>query len=262
MVVKLCHTYCMLKNYLFSEQGTAAPVVLIITGILSTITVAGLLANSFGAFIQADMRTEADLRTRTVGEQFQVQVVVESSIPVNAFSGDLSFNTEILEVAEIEYNTSIADLWVKEPWYNHGAGTVNFAGGTTKQGGFMGTDTLLTVTFITLKEGQGFIGITNARILQHDGLGSNTELKDSIDTIFMVQNSATNTIDILHKSNPKSMWYGVQNQTPSTDLNQDGKQTIADVSIFMMQMVSQNIQSDFNQDGNVSTADLSILLGK
>ena len=126
----------MMQNYSINVKGAAAPLVLIITGIVSTLTVIGLLANSFGAFAQADMRTEADLRTRSVGEQFQVRLIVESSVPVNAFAGDLSFNRDVLEVSRIDYNTSIADLWVKEPWYSNGEGTINFAGGTTKPGFF------------------------------------------------------------------------------------------------------------------------------
>ena len=149
----------MIQNYSFGVKGTAVPFALAIAGVVSTLTIAGLMANSFSAYPQADMRTEADLKTRSIGEMFQVKLVVESSVPVNAFSGDLSFNTEILTVERIDYNTSIADLWVKEPWYSNGGGIITFAGGTTKQGGFTGTDTLLTITFTTHKEGQGFIGI-------------------------------------------------------------------------------------------------------
>jgi hypothetical protein len=252
----------MVKRKHFFIQGTGIPLSLTIAGIFGLVAGASLLANSFGAFPQADMRTEAELHTRIVGEEFEVQLVVESSIPVNAFSGDLTFNTDVLSVARIDYNTSIANLWVQEPWYSNGEGTINFAGGTTKAGGFQGTGTLITVTFTTLKEGQGFIGITNARILQHDGLGSETNLEQPIDAIFTIENSTGNSVDVLHKSDPKSTWFNVQKEKPSTDLNADGEQTIADVSIFMMQMVSQNMQSDFNEDGKVSATDLSILLDK
>ena len=208
------------------------------------------------------MRTEADIRTLKVGEQFQVRLIVESSVQVNAFEGDLSFNRAVLEVSGINYNTSIADLWVQEPWYSNGEGTIAFAGGTTKPGGFSGTGTLITVNFTTLKEGQGFIGITNARILQHDGLGTETTLQQPIDAIFTVENASTNNVDVLRKSDPESTWFAVLHEKPKTDLNADGKQTIADISIFMMQMVSQNMQSDFNEDGKVTAADLSIILNK
>jgi hypothetical protein len=46
---------------------------------------------------------------------------------------------------------------------------------------------------------------------------------------------------------------------PQTDLNNDGEQTIADVSIFMTDLITQNDRSDFNQDGTVDLKDLSIL---
>ena len=45
----------------------------------------------------------------------------------------------------------------------------------------------------------------------------------------------------------------------SPDLNDDGAQTIADVSIFMRHLATQNFRSDFNNDGVVNLVDASIL---
>jgi hypothetical protein len=48
----------------------------------------------------------------------------------------------------------------------------------------------------------------------------------------------------------------------TTDLNSDGFHTIADVSIFMRHLSTQNTRSDFNGDGIVSAKDLSIILNQ
>jgi hypothetical protein len=45
-----------------------------------------------------------------------------------------------------------------------------------------------------------------------------------------------------------------------TDLNEDGKQTISDVSIFMINMVGDDPRFDFNRDGDVDAKDLSIMM--
>lgn len=54
--------------------------------------------------------------------------------------------------------------------------------------------------------------------------------------------------------------YEVLEKAPSTDLNNDGKQTIADISIFMLNIVGNNARYDFNLDGSVDLRDLTILL--
>ena len=49
-------------------------------------------------------------------------------------------------------------------------------------------------------------------------------------------------------------------ERPSTDLNGDGRQSISDISIFMINMAGDDPRYDFNLDGAVNTKDLSILL--
>jgi hypothetical protein len=52
----------------------------------------------------------------------------------------------------------------------------------------------------------------------------------------------------------------ISEEPPSTDINGDGKQTIADMSIFMLHIMGSDLRYDFNQDGKVNTSDLSILM--
>ena len=52
----------------------------------------------------------------------------------------------------------------------------------------------------------------------------------------------------------------VAREAPSTDLNNDGRQTITDVSIFMLNMFGNNLRFDFNVDGVINATDMSIIM--
>lgn len=198
----------------------------------------------------------------TVGETFEVTVKVDANIPVNVFSGLITYNNQTLHIEKIDYNTSIADLWAVLPWYSNGDGTMNFAGGTTRPGGFTGSGDLITITFKTLATGEAALMLDDARILQHDGLGTDVELVDNpIDALFTISPEALEEITIVKEESQKSR-VRVVTTVPSTDLNHDGKQNFPDMSIFMTYLPKQDLRADFNLDGIVNLADLSILMNR
>jgi hypothetical protein len=207
----------------------------------------------------AEMRIEPLSGTALVGGTFAVNVVVDSSVPVNVFSGELTFNSAILVVDSIDYNTSIADLWTETPWYSNGDGIIMFAGGTTKAGGFVGTGNLVTVTFRAVAEGEGALAVHQARILKHDGLGTDVSIREVVEAVFVVE-SEVEPQDNLVVNDVKEGAVQVVTTRPSTDLNGDGKQTMADLSIFLLHFTNNNPRSDFNLDGDVDAKDWSILL--
>lgn len=190
------------------------------------------------------------------GAEIVVQVVVESSIPVNAFAGELQFDSTKLEVARIDYNNSIADLWAEEPWYKNSDGTVGFAGGSTRAGGFTGSGTLITITFKSKVVGVSAIEITRAQILKHDGLGSDATIPPPIDALFTVTAEAT---PIVHMDQ-RTTQVVVTSTAVNIDLSGDGQQSLADVSVFLQHFVAGNLAGDLNEDGRVSLSDMSILL--
>jgi hypothetical protein len=196
--------------------------------------------------------------TVTAGETFTIKIVVDSDTPVNVFKGLLRFDDTKLAVSSIDYNTSIADLWAEEPWYSNGAGTINFTGGTTRTGGFTGTGSLVTVTFTTIATGEAAIYMEEVQILAHDGLGTAIPITFPIDAIFAISKAQLESETRLETSVPGPTLM-VVSALPDTDLNDDGRQTIADTSIFMADLIKQNLRSDFNQDGAVNLKDLSIL---
>ena len=199
--------------------------------------------------------------TRIVGEMFVTTLKVKSSTPVNVFKGLLVFDPDKLTVTSIDYNTSIADLWAEEPWYSNGDGTINFTGGTTDRGGFVGEGTLITITFTAKNPGEAFVRLDDMRVLRHDGLGTEAPLSSPIDAIFAVEETTLSKETVFNAplEGPKVM---VIPEVPDRDLNDDGKQSMADISIFMSDLVSKNLRSDLNGDGTVNLGDLSILTQK
>lgn len=243
----------------FFERGNIAPLTLIASAFIGLMIIMGFIAAPSEKEV-VDMRIEPALHRIAKEGTFTVEVVVESSVPANVFSGELNFNPEVLAIESIDYNTSIADLWAEEPWYSNGDGTLNFAGGTTRPGGFQGTDTLIKATFKTLQEGEGTIALKDARILLHDGLGTDAQLQSPIDAIITIGGDETPDQNLIAETDTNTT-YEVVEERPSTDLNGDGKQSIADISIFMINLAGNDVRYDFNLDGEVNIKDLNILLG-
>lgn len=237
------------------HRGTIGGPVLVGAAIVAFITLVSVLLPQFAStriFIQPE-----EGRT-TVGEIISIDVVVEANEPVNAFAGDVVFDNEVFSVERIDYNTSIAELWVTEPWYSKAENTVYFAGGTTRTGGFTGNGVLMTIHLRANHDGFVDVSLQNARMLRHDGLGSDVSLPVSIDAVFTAEEEMEKS-ERAYVAEQRS-WYQVGDASPSTDINNDGRTTLADLSIFMLNVGSNNIRYDLNQDGTVSIKDLSVLM--
>lgn len=249
-----------MKRTKYYQQGTIPAIALAASAIISLIALTGLyLTPTTPDKSEADIFITPSAKTLSVGEEFTVTIGVRADIPVNVFTGTVYFNKEALTVKSISYNTNVADLWTEEPWYKNGNGTIGFAGGTTKVGGFIGTDTLITINFISTGIGSGDIYIKNARVLEHNGLGSDVEIAPLQPTFFTI----TSTTSLLHTIAEKStrpIDVVIIEEAPTADLSGDDRITLADVSIFMLYLSNQNREADLNGDGLVNTTDLSILL--
>lgn len=243
----------------FFERGQTIPLFLVASLLLGSLIAIDSLVKNSPETSSINMRIASEKKVLIPEEEFSVNIVVDASQPVNVFSGELTFNPELLSVSSITYNNAVADLWVEKPWYSNGAGVVHFAGGTTRQGGFTGSDTLITVTFLTRAEGTGVFTLQNTRILHHDGEGTDATLPAPLDVLFTVAPPTSEKEEVAEKARP--VLYEVTKTAPSTDLNGDGTQSIADVSIFILNMGKEDSRFDFNRDGEVTAADLSILLG-
>ena len=237
------------------NRGSIIPLALMASVLFGFATLSTLMLTNFSSR-EAAMTIDPTALTTIPGKTFTISVLVSSALPVNAFTGMVTFDTNVVSVDAISYNTSIADLWTEEPWFSQGAGTINFTGGTTRAGGFTGTGALLTVTFKAKKPGDAKIRLANARILEHNGLGTDAELSAPIDTLFTV---ATDTIDT-DAVTPVATAVHVMPTFAPTDLNHDGQTTLSDVSIFLLYLTTGDKRGDVTGDGHVNGSDFSVML--
>jgi len=192
-----------------------------------------------------------------LGGTFTTDLILQADEPINAFTGYVYFDSTKLRVEKIDYNTSIADLWAEEPWYKNGDGTIHFAGGTTRQGGFVGSGTIISITFTSIDAGSADVNLDKIQVLRHDGLGTEAPLATPIDALFTITDAATP----VEKVQPMTA-VTVRDPQLTADLNQDGTVSVTDLSIFFVHLTTGNRASDLNGDGRISTTDLSILISQ
>ncbi len=227
-----------------------------LAGVLSASVLVTTLSTAPAAMVLTPDRAALEL-----GDTITETVQVRATTPVNVFRGVVRFDETKLRVDRIDYNTSIANLWAEEPWYAKGEGTISFTGGTTQPSGFTGDGDLMTITFVSIAPGEARIALEEVAILQHDGLGTLAAVAEPIDALFTVA-PETPVPQTVAEPAPTNKSIVVLEPGMTTDLNGDGQQTIADISIFFRHLATQNLRSDFNGDRIVSTGDLSILLGQ
>ncbi len=251
---KLWHTVYTMHGY---TRGSIIPATLIagvLVAFLSGVSYL-LVANDTTSPI-ASITLSPSAAVANIDGTFTVTVQIESQVPVNVFMGNVHFDGSKLVVDKIDYNTSIADLWAEEPWYKNGDGTINFAGGTTVSGGFVGKGDLLTITFRTIAAGDAAVWFVDAAILEHNGLGTAVDLGHLATGQYTVIANA-NTLGL---SRSKSA-ITVRTNSLRGDVNDDGLVTIADVSQILLYLTTGNSAGDLNDDGRVSLTDVSIVMG-
>ena len=223
------------------------------TLLVAVLAVAGAMMATVGLSDRtpALMSITPTAATVAVGETATFAVVVESRVPVNAFTGELVYDSDRFIVSSIDYNTSIANLWVEEPWYNRAENSLYFAGGTTQPGGFVGKGELLRVTLQARSAGDTTLTLRNERILAHDGLGNDVALATPLDALFSADVTPYR-VELESEHN----FVAVVPEVPPLDVNQDGELGFQDISVLLLNFGSSNAAYDFTGDGTVSWADI------
>ena len=238
-----------------TTRGSVVPLVLMASVLFGFAALSTVMLTNFSSR-EAAMTIDPTELTTVPGQTFTISVLVSSALPVNAFTGMVTFDHSVVAVDSISYNTSIADLWTEEPWFSQGDGTINFTGGTTHPGGFTGTGALVTVTFKAVAPGDAKLQLHDARILEHDGFGTDALLATQIDTIFTV---ATDTIRTSANVDTITSVTVMPTFAP-TDLNRDGHVTLGDISIFLIYLATADARGDVTADGHVNATDFSVML--
>ena len=245
----------------FFERGNIPVGFLLASVFLAFASVMSFLVIPTSIVERTEMRIEPLASTVTLGEEFTVSILLDTTIPVNAFEALIRFKPETFEVTGLNFSNSIANLWVHEPTADNTEGTVTFTGGTTETGGFTGEQSIVDITLRAKTVGEATLFIENTRVLRSTADGADAVVSTPLDANVIVErleelpeNSGVTLSSI-------GATYDVSPEPPPpTDINQDGEHTIADISIFMLHMRGGEPAYDFNRDGHINTKDLSILL--
>ncbi|MBI5072014.1 hypothetical protein HZB93_03960 [Candidatus Falkowbacteria bacterium] len=112
--------------------------------------------------------------SHAVGTTFSVSAYVSSADQaMNAASGVISFPKDKLEVVSVSKSGSIFSLWVQEPSFSNGAGTVNLEGIALNPGFTGASGKLITVNFRVKAAGVAALNFSSGSALANDGQGTN-----------------------------------------------------------------------------------------
>src|SRR3989344_8763805 len=103
------------------------------------------------------------------GEIFEVRVSVASpQEAINAVSGTLVFQQDMLEVVSVSGQDSIIDFWIQKPSFSNARGKVSFMGVVLNPGFQGAAGNVLDVTFRAKKSGTARLGFSSGLVLAND----------------------------------------------------------------------------------------------
>ncbi len=231
--------------------------------VINTAAIYDLLASSISSFGGATTTvffmssSEENLKP---GDTIRVDVNINTKVPINALGATISFTKESLEIVSISKEKSFFDLWTEDTTIAEDSGEIRFSGGTTKQGGIVGTGTVLTLTVKAKSPGQTQLLFKNIQVYPYSDTGKPVETKTH-PISYTIEESKPKIVASGNAAPSRGVSGGTT--APNPDLNGDGKINLIDLSILTFKMLgSYNSRYDLNSNGSVGLDDLSMLLSK
>lgn len=195
------------------------------------------------------VRLETSENSIEAGERFTVAVYAHSYVPVNAVDVTLSFDKNAVDVLAVDRGQSVLTIWTEDPVIKDNK--VKLSGGTFRKG-FLGEHEIATIELRAKNTGLGTFEATDVILLAGDGSGTPVPVKKAsqASVSFFIYDENTD---------PETIAVNVKVQIV-TDINGDGKVTLADISAFMAAWASTDTTYDFNADGKMTFSDFSIIL--
>jgi len=138
--------------------------------IRNNIFISCLILLSPGIASAATILLQAAPATVGAGDTVRVDVLINSAIATNAFSGTLHYPPETLEPIAVIDGNSIVSMWITRPQLANASASIVFAGITP--GGFSGTGGILFSLLFKAKEaGSAGISVKDIEVLRNDGAG-------------------------------------------------------------------------------------------
>jgi hypothetical protein len=239
-VADIINTYCKNRR----GSGTVRfmfPAMLMIAAIVSA-------AVATGGDVSY-VRLETSDTVIEAGSRFTVDVYAYAHVPVNAVDITLRFDSEVVEVLEVDRGQSVLTIWTQDPIIEQDK--VILRGGTFRRG-FIDEHKIASIDLQAKQTGQSSFKATDVVLLAGDGAGSPVSVAESLDSNVSLYVYDENTT-------PESIGVDV-NVKILSDLDGDGKVTLKDISVFMAAWHNKDKFYDFNGDGRMSFRDFSIIL--
>lgn len=173
-----------------------------------------------------------------VGDLVAVPLILDlTGATMNALEGAVTYAPIDLDLARISTSDSILNVWIHQPALT-ASGTISFAGGVLPPG-YSGSDgTVFTMWFKARRSGMTRIGVTDARLLAYDGLGTEIPLQ-------------VKPLDLLIAERGARL---------VGDLDGDGAVDFSDLLKVVAKWGKEDAQADLDGDGSIDVGDLRILL--
>jgi hypothetical protein len=195
------------------------------------------------------IRLESSETSIEAGDRFTLHVYARAHVPVNAVDITLGFDADSVEVVQVDRGQSVLTIWTEDPVVT--ANKVILRGGTYRKG-FVGEHEIASIDLVALNTGLGTFEAKDVVLLAGDGSGTPVPVSESLDSSVSFYVYDENT-------DPEAIAVNVKVKIV-TDINGDGKVTLADISAFMSAWSSKSTTYDFNSDGKMSFRDFSIIL--
>lgn len=231
---------------------------------LRGVDIFGLVAAATSSLTQAPVTlyfTPYDDRDIQIGETKKIDVEVNARAGINAVGATIKFPQDSLDIVGFSKEKSFLDLWTEETSINEDKGEIHFSGGTIREGGMVGTGTVLTLTVRPKKSGQKVLFFKDSLVYSNDGKGTQLD-NDTRTFAFDVRVPPPLPTNVPPSPSVVTISQPDKPLPKSADLNGDGLVNIVDMSIMVihMMMAPYDQRYDLNMDGSVNISDLSILL--
>ncbi len=123
-----------------------------------------------GVGAATEIRVESNPASGGVGDFVTVHLLFSSDESVNAVEGVLVFDPEFFEVREVRDADTTMGVWIERPHLLY-PGAIAFAGVTP--GGLTGPqNSIFSVVFESITQGDSVFSLRDVTVLKHDGLGT------------------------------------------------------------------------------------------
>lgn len=184
----------------------------IIKVVFISIIVLTVFTVKIGLVSAASLSILSSTASTTIGQNISLSFEVSSNEPINAISGKIVYNKDLLRVVSINKSNSIVNFWTQEPDYLSTQGEINIEGVILNPGFAGQRGRIISINFFTIKEGSALFSLKNASVLANDGSGTSLQTSTGVAKLNI-------TKDINTKNPPKEDFPAIPKSEENPELS-------------------------------------------